>query len=134
MTKRHTPETWDRVAKLAHEGYPPRHILTLMPQLNRRQVTRMLTVLRKQGKAPHYKNGYSQQLAQSRVKRGSIEQLLKDLSKEQRTWLFTECRKLSVEDLTEYLTELVRDAYEEYVEKAVTSESIDCPIEPVLAE
>ena len=112
----HSPEVKARIIELALLGYPPRLIAQYVPPLTRIQVAAVTHDARKKGLLPPvetYRNG----VWPATFKRGQIEYLLADLTQPQTAWLFSECKRLEVDTIQEFLTELVRDAFEEHLEK-----------------
>lgn len=114
MAKHILPSDYEQIFAFADKGWPLRLIHSQLPHLNIRQVSRALTRLRKQGRIP-LRNGTFQTPPPSHLPKGNLYKLVCELSSEQRAWLFAECAKTGVGSVAEYLTELVRDAYEETV-------------------
>ena len=79
----------------------------------------MLMRARQAGKIPKIArgNGVEYLCRKSGVRMGTSREIVSALARDQVEWLFSESIRLKTRSVAEYITEIVRDAYEEEMEK-----------------
>ena len=79
----------------------------------------MLARARRAGQIPRATrgNGIEYLCRKSGVRMGTSREITANLNREQVEWLFSEALKYKTRSVSEYITEIIRDAYEEEMER-----------------
>ena len=106
----------DQILELSIDGLKPREIAEELG-IQQKEAAGVVYYARKSGHIPRTRGRkglrYLMDKSYGELKFGRLGSLTTDLTVEQQEWLFEECMKLKTGTIMEYLTELIRDEFEE---------------------